>query len=682
MKKYIAVILLWVSLFSIPSYSQSVYSPRNASLDHLYPKITQDVINRLTNIYLSENYKECYDSCEVYIRHYDFGHEKHPFKDRRKILGYFDRNNLIDIATILQLSCVSAYNYSLNDVSKIDTWPIFWGMQRARSCATICYDYLREFAPNNYSTAQTIEEYIRIAETGLQATKCGEHFLHIMGEDKWANKELKWFYKTSDNILKVLVKNISDLYTTVEDYPLLKYKINKFITTYKLIQNDYSSVNKLLSERIENFRDIISLDTQGEYKTFIYSELNSLSSLLCSLVIESDWCKKIGNDFERFCMENLIKLNDISYYLNGSSRYSMNIDYTLQDIQDQLKETDCAMIHFEAPIASGRLFSRYDLGTLHRNYALLITKNQVTPEVWHRGFISNDTINDLSAIKEQHPNIERYFFVGTPRMAFVDIAGKDPSIVRLHSLSQLLQPIKDNNFIEEISFIGNINYTEVGEISNFSDSILEIASNSHKTKGERGDKGFDQLQGPVIELEYIKSLYNNVRSISGDSASKAAVVSEIRRNRGALHISTHGELFDRAVDFNISPEDLILKNTILDNSCLILSGYNDSPHSPSTVLSGRDVFNLRRINSSIVFLDACFSGGGAIGVSGAVGMAEAFHLIGATNVICYLEPIEDEIATEFSNLFYSELAKGSTCHDSFFNAKKSLNKNIKAVLWE
>lgn len=158
------------------------------------------------------------------------------------------------------------------------------------------------------------------------------------------------------------------------------------------------------------------------------------------------------------------------------------------------------------------------------------------------------------------------------------------------------------------------------------------------------------------------------------------MASEISRSKSLVHISTHGELFDYDEEF--SPQELILKKNIMDNSRLILSGFNDSPNLPMTSISGSDVLKIKRINTPIVFLDACSSGRGAVGASGSVGIAEAFHLIGAKNVICYLEPIGDEIATDFSNKFYKELSKGSSCHDAFFAAKKSLSTQIKVVLWE
>ena len=103
-------------------------------------------------------------------------------------------------------------------------------------------------------------------------------------------------------------------------------------------------------------------------------------------------------------------------------------------------------------------------------------------------------------------------------------------------------------------------------------------------------------------------------------------------------------------------------------------------------MTGSDILKINNCNASIVFLDACLTGTGNVGVTGPIGMAEAFHTIGIPNIICYLESVEDDIATEFSNIFYLELSKGFSCHNAFFTAKNTIKsltgKDLKVVLWE
>lgn len=651
-----------IFVFSLLAFTITI---NGQSYRNSYHKINEEVINRITTLYLSEKYKECIDSCNHYLNHNytDLGYKNHPYRNWGKIRSFFEVNDIEDIAAIMYLGCISAYQYTLKN---FDTRAIFDGMGWARACVAIYDDYLHDRIPNEFSTIRVWEKYIQYAERAMVAVQYGDHFLSVDRDNSWLKKQGKWFEKKSESISDALYKNVVGKDSVFSNYPILQYKVYTINSNYILKKGNIKVFQDIFKKRVEAFKNLIQICSQNDISSFeIPLALNSLKSTLCITVIEKEFRKKAGPDYERFCMENLIVLQDISYSLNGSKRYSQSPSYTLRDIQNNLEETDCAILHFEAPISSGLYYYQYDLNTKYLNYALIITKNQVLPEVWRRGYISDSIVNNLDKIKKEYPNIKRFFYVGTPKMSFVDIAGTDSSIVRLHSLSQLLEQ-RTEAAVNEITFIGDLNYGKIGEVS----SVSEY----------KGDDEFDELIGPAKELMRIKELFSNVRPICGDDAKRNVVTSEIGRSKGILHISTHGHQFSS--DYEFEPEDLILKRNIMENSRLILSGYNDAPNSPMSYVSGSDVLRLKKIDSSIVFLDACSSGKGAVGASGSVGMAEAFHLIGAKNVICYLEPVKDNVATAFSNRFYLELSKGKSCHDAFFIAKKSINQNIKVVLWE
>lgn len=659
MKRLFILFFICVSIFQ--SFGQN-YTPNT-------PQITEDVVEQLKTMFLKEQYKDCIDSCNHYLRNYHyFGYEKHPYRDWTN--NFFRPVRIDELTDVLYWGTMSAYKYSL---SVFDRESIFLGMEWSRACANICSDYLKEETPEDYWSEEKMTRYILFGVKGIEVTQSGDHFLCIMGDDKWAKKEAKWFDKTGDIIYETLQKKLSGFENKYSEYPLLQYQITNICTAPSLNKKVLRQYKEVFNRRLAALTNLIKQNQNNNFDLQIHVALNSLTTMLTHSVIEGEICKKVGSDYERFCMENLIKLQDVSFCLSGSSRYSMNPSYTLQDIQNSLEETDCAIIHFEAPVASGHYYSRHDLGTLYRNYALIITKNQVTPDVWHSGYINDNKVNDLSVIKETYPNAKRFFYVGTPRMsAFMDIVGTDSSIVRLHSLSQLLRKCEEMPVAPHITFVGDINYHK-GEHS------METAKNKGAIVDE---EKFDSLIGPKIELDRLIELFgnNHIRFIGGDNATRNIVASEISRSCDIFQISTHGIHFNS--DNILSPEDLILKKDFLDNSRLILSGYNDSPNSKMTSISASDVLKIKKINTYIVFLDACSSGRGALSAYGAVGMAEAFHLIGAQNIICYLEPVEDRIATQFSNSFYTELSKGTSCHDAFFKAKKSINHQIKVVLWE
>lgn len=635
----------------------------------------KDVIERLTTLMLKGEYKNCIDSCQKYIRFewVSYANKRHPYRDAEKTSYWVQPYDIEYVASILYLGSISAYQYSLEN---FDTHVIFSGQAWAKACASIYYDYLKENTPNDDWTVEQMGKYINYGERANYAVQFGEHFLVVTGGDHWGKKESKWFTKKGFDILDILANKLKDKGNLYPSYPMLQYKIYKFSTLNMLKKKDMKGFQEMFKKRFDTYCNMVKNIDEDNFNSELYAELNNLTNMLYVTVTEGELLKRIGNNYERFCMESLVKLQDLSYSLNGCSRYSMSSNYTLKDIQDKLEKNDCAILHFEAPVSSGHLYYKYDLGKRFRNYALVLTKDQEEVEVWHRGYISDTIVNNLDEIKRCHPNVNRFFYVGTPRMSFIDIAKNDASIVRLHSLSQILQPKSAEPEEREISFIGDINYTATGD---WSDSD-EDANNMKGTLSEEYE-GYERLKGPAEELKTINSLFKKVSTISGDNATRNNVASEISRNRDIIHISTHGATSTNAKD-DISPEDLILKKNVMDNSRLILSGYNDTPRTALSYLTGSDILKMKKIDSNIVFLDACLSGRGSVSVSGSVGMAEAFHTIGAKNIICYLQRVEDKVATQFSNLFYSELSKGKSCHDAFFNAKKSLTQQIKVILWE
>lgn len=653
-KSLYSIILLFIALNS--------YGQRAFSIDSV-------VINRIQTLFFLEKYKDCIDSCEKYVIGYShLGFKRHPYRDWVKHHRYYKPWYVEDVATVMFLGCSAAYKYSL---SNSDNHTLYLGYIWARACVAIYDDCLHEWTPKEGSPIDDWREYMLYAKRSLIATQVGEHFLTGYGYDRWSKREAKKFDKKYDRVHDLLYKNIVGKDAVFSDYPILQYEAFKVISDQSLRKKQIKVLRDELKKRMDAFERMIQVCQQNNVSNYeIQIELNLLISILTTTVVDKEICKKAGSDYMRFCMEKLIKLQDISYSLNGSVRYSQSPSYTLRDIQNSLEETDCAILHFEAPIASDFYYFQDDLGTRYRNYVLIIRKNQETPDLWTR-YINDNVVNFLSEFRKAYPKATRFYYVGTPRMSFIDIAGNDSSIVRLHSLSQLLQERNSKVAGSEITFIGDLDYTKVGEVK-----VGEVSTTDSARKGGV----FGQLIGSKKELDYIKTLFSNVRFICGDEASKNVVANEISRNNGIVHISTHGELFSPSDDFTI--EELILRKDVMEKSCLILSGYNDTPQSSQCYMSGSDVLKIKRINSEVVFLDACMSGKGAVNISGAVGIAEAFHLIGAKNVICYLESVKDYVATEFSNRFYLELSKGASYHEAFFRAKKSINQDIKVILWE
>lgn len=630
--------------------------------------ITDSVVDKVNTLFLSEKYKTCIAYCMYYIPKFNVETEsRHPYKECVEHTRFLYKTTPFSIAKLAYLGAISAYQYSLQHT---DATVIFSGFEWSKISVALFEDFIKLFPPGYYEPWHNMDYYIKelalyvdSAEWAINAIACGAHFLKALEDDKWVRKQEKWFMNKYSSLYKTLYNNTKDVYKDEFDQPFLEYKISKISVDYKILSNKAKDINVAISKYFDSIVHLIHKSPEGN-TLFVHTALSTIKNFICSLLIEPD----ISDMDQNLALEILVKLQDLSYSKAGSSRYTTDVDYTIEDIKSRLKINECAILHFEALVSSGSLYYRYDLGTRYRNYALVITSKQKNPEIWHRGYISNVKVNDLTKIKESYPEIDKYYLVGTPRMSFLDFAGKDSSIVLLHSLSQLLdKKEKDVYKSAEVTFIGDINYTTVADLS-----FLSI---------NKGGDHFNRLLGPANELKTICDLFEHVRLLRGNDAKRNVVGSEICRSNSIVHISTHG-ITTSQIDDVVEPEALALKENILQNSRLILSGYNDNPNSTLCSMTARDVLELKKTDAQIIFLDACLSGAGGVGSAGAVGLAEAFHLIGANNVICYLEPVMDNVATMFSNCFYRELSKGHSCHDAFYKAKNEVDADIKVVLWE
>lgn len=637
------------------------------------PNVDEEVISQINLLYLSERYKDCVALCMYYDSNSSmmYSTEKHPL-DHSRLFYNGQGRDYLDLVIVYYYGALSAYQCSLT-CEYTDGLIIFQGLEWSLACSNTLNEHLINCFryPTDISAwkSEYFQKILSYGKMGKDATKLGLHFLKALEEDRFAKKMEKVLTKRYNNISKILYENTINKEGNYHDIPDLALEMSSIQFEYMVNNKKFDAFEEVYSKYYEGIVTLIKKQYYGKgnsYAILASKAISNLSKTMYNILIDKTLRKKVGANFERLCMEEMVKLSDISYHINGSSKYSLTTDYTLKDIQDKMKDDECLIFHFEAPVTSGMLYLRYDLGTRYRNYALTLEKSQERPTLWHRGFVDNSKVNDFTTIKQSHPNIHRFYCVGTPRMSFIDIAGKDSSIVRLHSFSQLLTN-KSAPAFNEITFIGDINYSITGDLSSFS--------------SKKGGTSYSRLTGPAQELEYLNSTYNSIRSIRGDDATRNIVMSEISRNKGIIHISTHGTT-DIDPKEDISEEDLILKENVLNGCRLILSGYNDNPDSPLGYISGSDVLKLGKIESSLVYLDACSSGNGAVGIAGSIGIAESFHLVGAQNVICYLESVDDSIATSFSNLFYSALLKGSTCHDAFFYAKNSIKQDLKVILWE
>lgn len=80
-------------------------------------------------------------------------------------------------------------------------------------------------------------------------------------------------------------------------------------------------------------------------------------------------------------------------------------------------------------------------------------------------------------------------------------------------------------------------------------------------------------------------------------------------------------------------------------------------------------------NLELVFLNCCHTGGGRIYAGGLVGLARAFLIAGARQVVAYRGKLPDEEHTiDFVKCFYKEYFRSRRAEDALASAQSSASK--------
>lgn len=149
-----------------------------------------------------------------------------------------------------------------------------------------------------------------------------------------------------------------------------------------------------------------------------------------------------------------------------------------------------------------------------------------------------------------------------------------------------------------------------------------------------------------------------------------------------LHVSTHG-VIPLSHDNPISSPNEVFNTLLgldkLSSPYLCLSNYNGKIDEHT--LSVYDI--IRKVDlrhQGLVFLDACntaYSSPNAF--TGLASIARACYIVGAQNVIAYLSPINEKVATDFAITFYKKIADNHdiTYHDAFYQTKKEIIEKYK-----
>ena len=163
------------------------------------------------------------------------------------------------------------------------------------------------------------------------------------------------------------------------------------------------------------------------------------------------------------------------------------------------------------------------------------------------------------------------------------------------------------------------------------------------------------LPGTAAEARDVPALLSSGRGqqvLTGADANARALLSV--RNPRVLHVATHGIHLERDT-FGL---DALGYESLLARSALLLAA--DRPAAPSSGVTALEISGLDLRATQLVTLSACDSGAGAVTRgSGVVGLARAFALAGAQNLLLSLWRIEDAATATLITDFYRRLATAS-----------------------
>ncbi len=184
----------------------------------------------------------------------------------------------------------------------------------------------------------------------------------------------------------------------------------------------------------------------------------------------------------------------------------------------------------------------------------------------------------------------------------------------------------------------------------------------YKTQFSKSKKmSFSELKYTEQEINRITSKMNpNTYKVLGNEyATKNNVLQNVR-DHDLLYFATHG---------------MSSSSNPLGESFLVLS---EDKNLQNDLLTASDIQRLRHEfpgirRAKLVVLSACETGLGQSHKGGIIGLARAFQIAGAQNILMSLWNISDSKTSEFMNIFFDELSRSDNSH---LDPHESLKKAI------
>jgi CHAT domain-containing protein len=162
------------------------------------------------------------------------------------------------------------------------------------------------------------------------------------------------------------------------------------------------------------------------------------------------------------------------------------------------------------------------------------------------------------------------------------------------------------------------------------------------------------------EVESLRAMFHDARVFVGDEATESRFFAEAA-GAGIVHIAAHAFVDDRRPSFSsivLAPSTAAGALELTDDG-----------------LVQADEVARHRIDAELVTLSACETGGGTLlRGEGIVGLARAFRVAGARNLVVSLWKVDDAATAAFMQRFYQQIAKGQPPAIALREAKLAMLK--------
>lgn len=268
----------------------------------------------------------------------------------------------------------------------------------------------------------------------------------------------------------------------------------------------------------------------------------------------------------------------------------------------------------------------------------------------------------------------------------------------LHTLAIEFLPDENNIPLSQTYRVHRVfHLAEISKLKKLGNEFIAIGVSDYDpfvkglTSEDRGNWG--PLEGVLKEFQKIDEILNKVKPRISNSFylnenAKETFVKALSGNKvSTLHFASHGfyinqkALYDAAEnekDFNhnVAKRALMADKSYL--SGLILCNGNVSWNSPlinddeDDVLTSDEIEMLNFPDLRLTVLSACETGLGETDEDGVWGLQRSFRIAGSQSLISTLYRVDDDIAVEFMNFFYTKVTEGNSIFDAFQYAQKEI----------